>query len=283
MSKVAVVGGGLFGSITTRALRSRGHEVTMIDARLEEAGSNPAACLIKPSWVAGLGKEVVEQAMGELRSLYNVKTIEFAVGPLKQDVSWIDPLTILSEQSERGFVKKVTDDGMVVSEHDGELRTRTFDHVVLAAGIWTDKLVPQGCGLSRVEPRDGVAFLFPYARIDEPFIAPWAPYRQVVAFNRGDGLWISDGTALKPESLTEDRMADSMERCHLFLRERANKGKVHGNLDEFLRMRGSRPYVAKAKPCYFEMETSHLTVITGGAKNGTLAAGWCASRIARFA
>lgn len=269
--KIGVIGGGLFGSIMTKALRKEGHEVVVHDHGVAGSGSMPAACLIKPSWVAGLGAHVVDPAMAKLRELYNVQDIEFQVGPIKQTVQWIDPASILIDEYHYTEADEVT------SISPGLIRTlewtHTYDHIILAAGVWTDSLIPEGLPKSGVEGRAGVAFLLPNARIERPFISPWAPYRQLVAFNRGDGLWVSDGTALKTENLTEKRIEESWMRCRGYLPTEQRMGSP------VERLVGIRPYVSKAKPCYYQQHDSWLTVVTGGAKNGTLAAGWAAHRI----
>lgn len=268
-TEVLVVGGGLFGSIAAKALRDKGQQVIVIDADENWRGSGPAACLIKPSWVSGLGREVVDPAMAKLRELYQVQDIDFRVGPVHQRVHWIDPASILGVHlHERVF--SLDTEGNV----KGLINNYHAEHVVLAAGMWTDGLLPEGCAKTGTTGRAGAAFLFPDAEIEEPFIHPWAPYRQLVAFNRGDGLWVGDGTAIKPENLTDERIELSHQRCF-----KAVFDKAQGDLGRCIELYGIRPYVPDVKPCYFQRESDHLTVITGGAKNGTLAAGWCAHRL----
>jgi len=265
---VAIVGGGLFGSIIARAARARGANVALIDKGEKNWGSGPAACLIKPSWVSGLGHQVVDPAMALLNRLYKVESIDFKVGPLMQKVWWVDPASILAESRVYDDVINISR-GQVLGLHD----TYEADMIINAAGIWTDRLLPPGVPKSGVTSRAGVAFLFPEAKIEQPFISPWAPYRQLVAFNRGDGLWVSDGTAIKPENLTDERIQESYVRClkavdrHVSIADRMTK------------LVGNRPYVSGAKPCYLRYHDDWLAVVTGGAKNGTLAAAWAASQI----
>lgn len=276
-SDVIVVGGGLFGSIIARAFRKKGKNVRIIDNMEPNWGSGPAACLIKPTWVSGLGKEVVDPAMAKLRELYKVETIDFQVGPVKQPVWWINPAEILREGRTEDLVLKIdlAPEGYarVVGLHD----TYEALHVVLAAGVWTDSLLPEGCNKSNVEGRAGVAFLLRDHKIERPFISPWAPFKQIVAFNRGDGLWVSDGTALKGSRITDERVEQCWARCRNALpKELQDKPLL---IDE---LHGIRPYTSHAKPCYLEFETPHFSVVTGGAKNGTLAAGWAAHMLTEY-
>lgn len=274
-SDVLVIGGGLFGSIIARSFQKRGKRAIILDKMEPSWGSGPAACLIKPTWVSGLGKEVVDPAMAQLRSLYEVQTIDFQVGPVKQPVWWVNPAEILR----RG--ETVRDEVLAIDlEHEGYTRvvgvrdSYEAQQVILAAGVWTDRLLPEGCNPSKVEGRAGVAFLIPERKIEQPFISPWAPFKQIVAFNRGDGLWISDGTALKGDRISDERVEQCWARCLNALPE---EFQAEDYVVETLH--GIRPYTSKAKPCYLEYETPHFQVVTGGAKNGTLAAGWAAHKL----
>lgn len=280
MARVAVVGAGLFGAIAAKALHQAGHQVSVLDSSLPNAGSPPAACLMKPSWFSGMGA-AAQASLELLGRLYRLEEISFKVGPVTAPVHWIDPRSILAEARETRRDYFFSPEQVNGVEPDGTLyigpHKETFDHVVLAMGNHTG-IIPWR-RRPDVRPQAGVAFLFPNAQIRQPFISPWAPYKQIVAFNRGDGLWISDGTALKPESLTEERINVSYNRCLNALRG-GREHQIWGSMDESRRLVGHRPYVKDAKPAYCETwEEGRVTVITGGAKNGTIAAGWCAWKL----
>jgi hypothetical protein len=92
---------------------------------------------------------------------------------------------------------------------------------------------------------------------------------------------VGDGTALKVGNLTEERLAQSTKRAR----------DVTGGLGMTEMNIGIRPCMPKAAlgkaPCHLafhhdEITTGSLIVATGGAKNGTIAAGWAAYQIARF-
>lgn len=270
MRHIKVIGAGLFGSIITRALREEGHLVTLIDGFEGFSGSDPAACLMKPSWFSSMGPDVFGPSLSLLDRLYGIEEIDFRVGPIMTKVKWINPAKILAERATAvqrfASIEEVTD------------HVEGVDLTVVAAGIWANEILPAHAKIPDLSPRQGVAFLYPNARIDEPFIRPWAPYRQLVAFNRGDGLWVSDGTAVK--ELTDSHYIKARQRCW-----DAIKGEL-GDLSEALKgatwLKGNRPYVAGAKPCYLKRH-DNLIVANGGAKNGTIAAGWCASQIVEMA
>lgn len=273
-----IVGGGLFGEIIAKKLMSIGQDVMIFDCSMHMAGSRPAACLMKPSWFSSMGKDVYKPALELLDDLYDLRTIEFelkrkttSVARFKTrlgDAYWIDPSTILGRGPrhharvigvEKGYV------GAVYS--NGEVVRYSCKNVVVAAGIWTEHLLPQykQTGLA------GAAFRWKGSKIKQPFIFPWAPYKQLVAFNRGDGMWVSDGTAIKEDNYTNEKVLVSQQRCSNAV------GLMMAGAEILI---GIRPYAKGHKPCLLEEVEKGLWVASGGAKNGTLAAAHCAHVIA---
>jgi glycine/D-amino acid oxidase-like deaminating enzyme len=265
-----VIGAGIFGSLITRALRQSGLEVFVVDARREGAGSPPAACLMKPGWYSALGKDIYAPSLQKLDDLVGVQELTFRVNKLKSTtVQWCDPRKVLLPESEvtLGQVTRV-------GNPNGRWRVVLDDYrvfeaklLVVAIGIWTPLLFPE----IKVEGQAGVAWLWPKETIEEPFIEVWAPYKQIVAFNRGDGLWIGDGTSVR--NWNAGRREASRRRCVGALLQKPSTGPIE--------LFGYRPYVSDSKPCFLKELKPGLWVATGGAKNGTLAAGWCADQIAR--
>jgi len=258
-----IIGTGLFGSIIERALSFEGRSTITIDCLKENSGSRPAACLMKPSWFSSLGKGVYEPSLRILDELYGVQDLTFKVGPMKTNsVHWVPPDRILRWPHVNDKVTEVRP-GVVFTASGDEYHAPL---IVIAAGVWTSELrdVPGLTG------QCGAAFSWINDQIDEPFIQPWAPYRQLVAFNRTPSeLWVGDGTAIIQKNWTQDREEKSKERC---------MAAVARNTEPKALM-GIRPYVQKAKPCYLHEHEPGVWVATGGAKNGTLAAGWCAHTI----
>jgi glycine/D-amino acid oxidase-like deaminating enzyme len=262
-----VVGAGLFGSIIAAALRARGASVIVVDDARLEAGSRPAACLMKPGWFSGLGKSVYTPALSMLEELYGVKTIKFKMGRIAQvPVKWCDPASILLPADRKDTVKVIRRGrkGHVALLASG--KAVQVSTTIVAAGVWTPLLFPK----IKVQGQAGVACLWPDAYTDYPTIQLWAPYKQLVAFNRGDGLWVGDGSAIKWSNWTGERAQETVMRCCNFL----------GRTDPPRRLFGIRPYVDRS-PCYLEEVERDLWVATGGAKNGTIAAAWCASELVR--
>ena len=262
-----VVGAGLFGQVIAKHLRSLGVEVMMIDSGAPNPGSKPSASLMKPSWFAGMGAKYTDPALELLDRHYGVQDLDFMVGPLKTSgVKWCDPRMITAPDPLRFRATSVCP-GRVVVGPDIILEAKL---IIVAAGVWTAQLLP----VPGLEGKMGSACLFPNRQIPEPFIRPWAPYKQLVAFNMGEHVWVGDGSAIKPDNWTSERQAKTIERC---------VGAVNLERSGMSVLTGNRPYVPKknldGRPCYLEEREPGLWIATGGAKNGTIAAGWCAHAI----
>ncbi len=257
--QVVIVGAGLFGCIAADICRHAGRKVVLLDSNEEMSGSKPAACLMKPSWMTGLGKKVVTTGMSVLEELYGVREIEFVVNGLKrQDVFWVPPNKILRRSD------KIKD--KVVEVRDGIVTTSSGTvyegEVLVAAGVWTDLLVD-------IEPQDrlvGAALL--YSGKTDPEIHIWAPYRQAVKFNRTPNqIWFGDGTAIKHKNFDySERVGASINRAE----------KIFGLSKPKSVIVGSRPYT-RGRKGVFEQVYEHTWVSTGGAKNGTILAAYQAS------
>ena len=273
-----IIGAGLFGQIINKKLIAQGRKTLMLDSNRDMAGSKPAACLMKPSWFHGLGKDVYKPALETLGDLYDIQDIKFTLRPMKtggkigsSTVHWINPAHILSGEVTAGNVISI--DANCVSWSNltsGGIHLDCAHLIIVSAGIWTENLLPQ----YKQTAQRGVAFLHPDRQLlKEPFIYPWAPYRQLVGFDRGDGTWLSDGTAIKAENWTSAREWNAYERC-----TKATGQHPHTIMSA---LHGLRPYAKGHKPCLLEEARPGVWVASGGAKNGTLAAGYCAYEIAR--
>lgn len=279
MTDAIVVGAGIFGQAIAAELRDQGRVVRVLDSRWIQSGSRPSACLMKPSWFAGLRKEDRQLALATLDRLYGVESIKFrlAPSPVRAEVLWVDPAKILAPDVDWCLVSKIEPArrGALVKArwHEGVEFEEQAPLVVVAAGSLTNELLPD---LDvEVKAKAGASFIWPESSIAEPLIRPWAPYKQVVAFNLpGDFVWCGDGTALKPESLTLERLYQSAQRC---------SAAVDLPRESCQTLIGHRPYVDKqhlnGEPCLLRELSPGLWVATGGAKNGTIAAGWAAAMV----
>lgn len=277
MSNAIIIGAGLFGCVIAAELRSRGMDVTLVDARKEGSGSKPAACLMKPSWYASMGPEMYRPALDLLDRLYGVQDVEFqtVTKMLPVKVKWIPPTKILNKDSlegrlvnamktRKGWRCKIETPGGFTVELEA-------NHLIVAAGIWTNEVlrgVENSWQIPGLQSRQGIAWLMPNQQVPTPFIKVWAPYRQLVAFNRSKNEgWVSDGTSVK--ELSMKNIENSMDRC----------SRAVGFEKELHSVIGNRPYIQGVKPCCITDcydFTPNLHVVTGGAKNGTIAAGWAA-------
>ena len=266
-----IVGGGLFGGTIAHALHAQGRKVVVFDDQRPNGGTAPSGGLMKPGWFAGLGKDVHEPALALLDRLFGVETVEFDI--------YAASLKIKREKVFRLRPKKVTKlpEGMlkikrtVVSVRQGAVDTGDEEVyeaplVIVAAGVWCRELMRD----VEVKALKGVSFQF-NGELPVGIIKPWAPYKQIVAHQMVPGLiWGGDGSAILEGNWTAERI----EQC---------KKRVRSIMPEGSRMLGAvtglRPKCPGHKPCLFEEKEPGLFVATGGAKNGSVAAGWVAHRI----
>lgn len=279
MPDFVIVGAGLFGSTIAKTLHDAGASVLVVDDRREGAGSRPAACLMKPSWFSSLGRDVYDPALRQLEETWGVHDLQFRAGVqywlnAPVTVHWCDPAEILGWPEAAGvLVSEIATavEGRFVkfargSERQPGLEARVA--VVVATGAWTGQLVQ----LPGLTAQAGVSCWW-RGQLPYNFIRPWAPYRQVVAFNIDEErIWAGDGTAILSRNWTPERRLQSVERCRRAVTVGAGPVEV---------CFGLRPYVRGAKPAHLEERQPGLWIATGGAKNGTLAAGWCAHTLKR--
>lgn len=261
-----VIGAGLYGSVIAAALRAADEEVLILDRGEPWGGSRPAACLFRAGWLTQLGAEVVKPALLLLDRLYGVEQLTFKAGPLPVSVGWVPPQSIL-EESERANVTGIyaaLNGWQVAVEGFG---TRFAERVIVAAGIWTPELLPT----VQVSGKLGVAFLWD-GTLPQGRIAPWAPYKQLVAFERAPGeVWCGDGSVWK--TMQPERISKAQERCARFVGD-------HVGLTAAPRLSyGWRPFCEDSAVGQPRELQPGLWVATGGGKNGLVGAAWCASVI----
>lgn len=267
--RVAIVGAGLFGSIIGDLLRHRlGADVVLFDRGEYTRGSAPAACLMKPSWMAKVPD--YKKLLDILSTLYPVYEVPFSTLVGEQKVFWVDPVSVMGSQAPRTRLVDVTraGNGWISYCQDGEYRKESFDLVVVAAGVWTPHLFPN---MVDVKIKAGVSFTGPGDT--ESAIKIWAPYKQLVKFNIAPGtIWVGDGTSKNRLGYAD--VMDCRRRCEEFVGE-DQAGMMTARI-------GYRPFVPGLKaPAYVGWPHTNTVVATGGAKNGTIGAVWAGMEIVR--
>lgn len=279
---VIVVGGGLFGRIITHSFRRQGRRVISIDAAHDTRGSNAAGCVMKPSWLSKLGDDFTP-AMDLLAELYSsFSSRPFRVnGMAWANCYWVRPDQVLLDPMKGDFTDEGDDrrgnaEHVICDEAMGWPQVIYYDTVgrhqveapliVVAAGIWTEHLLPELRG--RVTAKWGVATRSD-AELQDNFITQWAPYRQTVGVSLDPRLiWTGDGSALNKPPVGAQLEA--------ILNREQVKGAIASR-----HILGARPYAKLAgnQPALLEEVRPGVWAATGGAKNGTAAAAWCALRL----
>ncbi len=285
MRDAVVIGAGLFGQVITAELQDKlGMDVLMVDARRPGSGSGPSASLMKPSWLQSVTTSAQDLAYAVLDRHYGVHDLSFKVGPMKVDtVRWCDPRKIMKPEALALRVFQIRPNGPgwvvegMITESNYEIHLETLT-VIVAAGVWSWQLVP----VPGLTGKAGAAVVYRNAQIKQPFIRPWAPYKQVTAFNLGPDLWVGDSSAILEKNWTAERQQQTVDRCSAVVEQEDFYPDLPPEKEVLV---GVRPYVPKkhfaaGHPCYLKEHKPGLWVATGGAKNGTIAAGWCAGYLA---
>jgi glycine/D-amino acid oxidase-like deaminating enzyme len=246
VSKLLIVGGGLFGSLAAAYARRKGIEAVVFDPGLSGAASPAAAGLFCEGWVGAKLREHYHRALPVLDQLFGIRSIVLTTDDgRREDFLFVPPTAILEAAPIRQRVTAVGDGWL---EADGQ---RHEGWVYVAAGVWSDQFLP---GL-RVTGKAGAAFLFRGER--EGRIRHLTASRQAIAFARDPGLtYFSDGTA--EVDYTSDHDRQTLERA-----------RVMGLNDApVVRLWGRRPYTPGG-PLFCKL-ASRTWLATGGRKMGTL-------------
>lgn len=274
-----VIGAGIIGATIAKSLGTQGRDVLLIDANYKAAGTRPSGGHIRPSWLGGMKKEDYEPALEMLQSTWGLIEEQFSVWPAKINttVYRVDTDLVLQTPHVNGLVSEIKQwaggppSVVYLDRATNQTESVQAKMVVVAAGNWCADLIP---GL-KIAGKAGVSFRFK-AKINQGFIKPWAPYKQIVAHQQSPNeVWIGDGTAIIHDNWTEDRQKACLARCKNALGRAAME--VESPIPEV--RYGIRPYCKIDGPCLFEQIGKHIYVVTGAGKLGTIAAGYAANRI----
>lgn len=255
---IHIIGAGLFGAVARDLLRSRGIACQTVDDGRPLAGSFPAGCLTKPSWLSSVRNR--DGALGLLASLYGVRRISLQVGLLKlENVMHFAPSAILRPPDIRARAVSVDPDLGVVQLDNGQ----TLEgRVLVAAGVWSRDLLPDHFSGVRLIGLQGCSQRFRSAQ-PRAALKVWAPFKQSVCFEIEPGVtWFGDGTALLPDSWGPQHVERSLAHA-----EELGLSRWH-----LIETRvGLRPYV-RGHSGWFRRVGQRCWVSTGGAKNGVVLA-----------
>src|SRR5690606_2720912 len=121
---------------------------------------------------------------------YGLRTLKFRAGlePVTKtvDVHWVDPRAILRGPLYQYEVLSIEDRStLTLAPPDGgPCEVWKARDIIVAAGVWSSKLVP----VPGLRGLAGVAFTWetPECFHMQPFIKPWAPFKQIIAFKRAE-------------------------------------------------------------------------------------------------
>lgn len=254
---INIIGAGLFGAVARDLLRSHGIECRTFDDGRPLAGSWPAGCLTKPSWLSHVRRS--GEGLAVLHRLYPVVDFDLKVLWGHTQITHVPPASILRPADIVGKVVHVQPETGEVELEDGSLYA---GRTLVAAGVWSKELLPEHFRDVPLVGLQGSSQRY-RATLPEARLHVWAPYKQSVAFNIEPGVaWFGDGTAIKPENFAQvhiDRALKHAEEVGLY-----PSGLIESRV-------GIRPYV-KGHAGWFRQAGARCWVSTGGAKNGVVLA-----------
>jgi glycine/D-amino acid oxidase-like deaminating enzyme len=246
MSRLLVIGGGLFGSPAAAYARHKGLETLVFDAGLPGAASQAAAGLISETWTGRKLRESYQRALPVLDLLYGLRRVSLAHDDGSQQLFWfVPPRAILEPAPVRQRVTSVGDGWL-------EAGGRRYEGwVYVTAGIWSGDFA---AGLN-VRGKAGASFLFTGERAGRIRLVTHG--RQALVFVRDPGTtYFSDGTAEAEYTAAHDR-------------ETLNRAACMGLVGEPLRRCwGVRPYTSGG-PVFLRL-SKRTWLATGGRKMGTI-------------
>lgn len=262
MSNVAIIGAGVTGSVIARVLQNAGHKVAVIDDARDHRATPASAGIIHPNWVGAFSKTEVDNGLVLLHELYGLRVVTFPDNTVARQLS---PRQYLWPHGKIVPFKVSRLNGMDIELSDGRVMHPTY--TIICTGCWANELA--GYKIPPVRTTAGTAFLYAHTNIAGPILKTWAPYKQIMVFNRDeDTIWAGDGTSILPKNYTEERKQASLERIRNAV-----------GFTPTSSVTGWRPAVVGQKGGVCDKIASNTWVVTGGSKNGTIFAAIAANRL----
>lgn len=269
MRDAIVIGCGIIGATVSEVLKRKGLDVLTLDDGRPMSGTAPSGGHLKPSWFGGMPKESYIPAMETLDAVWGLKSEDFKIRPIgkKTTVYRVDTDKVIVYPRHVAKVTAITQLGNYPRvTFDGEEELCRL--LIVATGVWGAELLTS----CEITSKQGVSFRIPF-KLSEPFIKPWAPYKQVVAHQQSTTeIWVGDGSAIIPQNWGSGRTDECLLRCQ----------KAIGKIVQPLRViEGLRAYVKvdRSAPCLFKRLGPRAYLATGAGKSGTIAAGWVANEV----
>jgi glycine/D-amino acid oxidase-like deaminating enzyme len=262
VSNVAIIGAGVTGSVIARVLEGAGHKVGVVDDARPFRATPASAGIIHPNWINAFRKDEVVEGLRLLDKLYKLRQVTFSDGTTAQQLS---PVQYQWPKGKTIARKVARLNGMDLELDSGSSMHPTY--IVICTGCWANELA--GSKIQPIRATAGTAFLYEGMNIAGPMLKTWAPYKQLMVFNRdNDTVWAGDGTSILPKNYTTQREDESFERI-----------KRVAGFTPTRRVTGWRPMVVGQKSGVCEKIASNTWVVTGGSKNGTIFAAIAALRL----
>lgn len=285
-TSVVIIGAGLFGSMISKYLKSRGIDCLIVDRNDIMNASKCSSGIFRPGWAGKIQPEV-SVSLPIIEKFVSIVPLPIFDGDkeIQTTIDFIDCNLILNEEFLAGDVVRCTKDKTairsVIVDVEGVEVEIECDHLVVAAGSYTNTLLAK-LGIPTVFQLDSYwgAVVHTSDLPKRNYIQTWAPYKQMygLTLERGGKNvgYFTMGTAVKNPPVGGDN------------RTLAGGGKLVQYAAAACHMKqiieipeGLRPFFAE-KGGEVDFVNNHgLNVIsaTGGAKNSTLLCGYAAKRV----
>lgn len=283
-----IIGGGLFGSMTSKFLASKGIESIIIDRNDPMNASKCSSGIWRPGWAGKIMKEV-EQSLPVISQFTALDSLPiFDVDKDKETtIDFIDCNNILNEEFLPGDVTGCEFDtnrpnakiSAVLVDCEGEKIRIECKNVVVCAGAFTNQV------LNRLKmpihfELDGLwgAVIHSKDVLKQNYIQNWAPYKQLYGLSliRGGkevSYFTMGSSAKNPPNGGDNRTLNIGEKL-------VNYAAATGKLKNIIEIpEGLRPFFADKETDFVNKHGVNVWSATGGGKNSTLLCGYVAQRI----
>jgi glycine/D-amino acid oxidase-like deaminating enzyme len=279
-----IIGAGLFGSMTSKFLRSKNTDVLLIDSDEVFAASKCSFGVWKEGWINKSISDKVNISLPILDKMIGITTIDYFNQDknIEDKMFKIDCSKILDERNKEYFLNAKVDSvsNNVVTLQDGTKITAT-KAVVIAAGVYTDILLEK----SGYKPIDidsywGATLDFKM-NIDISRYKTWSPYKQSVLLKLDENKFIfGDGSTVKNPKPNDKRVKMAGDRLVQHAIDLIGLSSAMEHITSV--KEGMRPYLPKGNHDFVVKRDRNLYTATGGAKNSTILSGYVAQELYNF-
>lgn len=286
---VIIIGSGLFGSMTSKYLQSKGIDTLVIDSNKVYAASKCSFGVWKDGWIGEHIKTQVKESLPVLQQFVDINEIDYynADKDVVDKMFKIDCSLILNEQQKDHYldmeVDKIGPDYVILTNG---VTIKANKAVIVAAGAYTDDLLfKSGYPMINIDKQWGAILEAKSILTKDTIYSTWAPYKQSILLKTSDKSFLfGDGATVKNPVANDKRLDFVESRLIEHAVSAYNIGTGGDSTDLVFNSiteikRGYRPYLPKGRHDFVQKHDTKLYTATGGAKSSTILSGYIAKTI----